>query len=175
MNLSEFAGCQLEAATIKLVELLELSEVCTMTPAWYVIQWPVVRMTPVDWAKTVTSLRRYCVFVDEGTAGSATRGQILLGTRVGNARVGVAWEWCTIRNTIVVMADPMSILSNLALVDDTGEPVLESTRLRILNDAIYATDWQRALLKERHHPMPIRPADHAVRVRDFSVSAASLV
>lgn len=59
--------------------------------------------------------------------------------------VGIAWDWREVLRDVVVMADPMSILSNVKFVDEEGEEFDDADRLLQLNTAVYNIPWQNAV------------------------------
>lgn len=54
----------------------------------------------------------------------------------------MAWDWVQLSRGIVTMADPLSVITNISLIDADGDilPALES--LRHLNEVVHATPWQ---------------------------------
>jgi hypothetical protein len=75
--------------------------------------------------------------------GIQRRGQVLWATDVDDAKVGVAWGWACLSNDAVVMLNPMSVTTNLALVDDSGDPLNFSQLMCCLNAIIYSLPWQQ--------------------------------
>jgi len=68
---------------------------------------------------------------------------VLWATDVDEAKVGVAWGWACLSNDAVVMLNPMSVTTNLALVDDSGDPLNFSQLMCCLNAIIYSLPWQQ--------------------------------
>jgi hypothetical protein len=72
---------------------------------------------------------------------SRTAGQTIWASNVGG-QVGMAWDWIHLSRGIVAMADPLSVVTNLRLInaDGDGLPMLET--LRYLNEVVHTLDWQ---------------------------------
>jgi hypothetical protein len=79
------------------------------------------------------------------------RGQVLWATDTEGEPVGLAWDWAEVRERLLVLADPMAVLSNVALVDEAGEALDPREQLVHLNDMIHALPWQERLIESREH------------------------
>jgi hypothetical protein len=77
-----------------------------------------------------------------GESSGRRQGQALWVAAHEGARVGLAWDWAEVCDRVVALRDPMTVLSNLDLVDERGELLDESERLVHLNSAIHELDWQ---------------------------------
>jgi hypothetical protein len=70
-----------------------------------------------------------------------------------SAAIGLAWEWLEISPRVVVMADQMTVVSNLYPIDGRGLRMSDSLRQLALCELIWALPWQRkirsALVVER--------------------------
>ena len=71
-------------------------------------------------------------------------GQAIWGSAAeeGDAPFGLAWDWEEVKDGVVALSDPMTIVSNVVLLED-GKPVDEFKRIVHLNNAIYQLPWQR--------------------------------
>jgi hypothetical protein len=116
-------------------------------PAWQVITWNPVEVTVGEFAQLTGRFRHLgtSVHVDEHLPG-LKYGQVLWGFEDGPMRIGLAWDWAEVRDRVVAMADPMKVLSNLALRRADGTLVSESDRLLHLNGAIHGWRWQAEVL-----------------------------
>jgi hypothetical protein len=116
-------------------------------PAWQVITWPPVVTTMGEFAQLATRFRHLgtSVHVDESMQG-LKYGQVLWGVEDGSSRIGLAWDWAEVRERVVAMADPMKVLSNVALRREDGVLVAERERLLHLNGAIHRWRWQSQVL-----------------------------
>ena|ERR1700754_234516 len=75
--------------------------------------------------------------------GCRASGQVLWSSDLGDSRVGLAWMWACRMDGLVVMLNPMSVASNLALLDDdSGEPLPPGRQVCCLNWVIYSLPWQ---------------------------------
>jgi hypothetical protein len=109
-------------------------------PPWTVCAWP-----PLLWQ--VEQLRRLQLrhlgtrVTNPGDQTSRTAGQTIWASN-GAGHVGMAWDWIHLSRGIVAMADPLSVVTNLRLVnaDGDGLPMLET--LRYLNEVVHTLDWQ---------------------------------
>jgi hypothetical protein len=77
-----------------------------------------------------------------GDQTSRTAGQTIWASTTGSAQVGMAWDWIHLSRGIVAMADPLSVVTNLRVVnaDGDGLPMLET--LRYLNEVVHTLNWQ---------------------------------
>ncbi len=97
---------------------------------WLLDTWPKVAWTPADddealgqWTHVRTSL------VGRDHQG-LQRGETLWVSDLDGVAVGAGWEWVEWRRGVVVLADPMGIVSNLEPPSDAGgAPALTLIRL----------------------------------------------
>ena len=113
-------------------------------PAWQVITWRPVNARLDEWDQTIRRLRHLGTTVHvEPSADKLMSGQVLWGVMSGDKQLGMAWDWKEVRPNVVVMADPMTILSNLNFTLDDGVSIAEGERLVQLNNAIHDLPWQK--------------------------------
>jgi len=62
-----------------------------------------------------------------------------------NGSIAIGFEWVQVVRTVVALADPMSIASNLAPVDDGDSMVGESRRAMLLNRLVHEMPWQQVV------------------------------
>lgn len=75
--------------------------------------------------------------------GCRSSGQVLWCSDSGGSRVGVAWMWARRLDGLVIIANPMSVASNLALLDDeSGDPLSPGRQVCCLNWLICSLPWQ---------------------------------
>lgn len=79
--------------------------------------------------------------------GTTVAGQVLWGTVIDHALVGVAWRWAKLKSGAVVLADPMAVATNLALVDE-GRPLTVTALACCMNAIIFDLPWQQRILTE---------------------------
>lgn len=121
-------------------------------PAWSIPSW-----SAVFW-QTGTSLRLQhteTVRASDTSRGLARGLTMWCADNNGQtpAAIGLAWEWLEISPRVVVMADQMTVVSNLYPIDGRGLLMSDSQRLLALCELIWALPWQRkiraALVAER--------------------------
>ena len=111
-------------------------------PAWQIIGWPAVDLSIDRWAELSG-------FQPVGHASrldeEARRlGNTLWSVAIDGHRVGLAWEWLEVHPNVFAMSDPMSIMSNVALIVN-GRMTNEFERVLHLNNAVYQLGWQQAI------------------------------
>jgi hypothetical protein len=72
-------------------------------------------------------------------------GQVLWAGEIEGRRFGIAWDWAEMFPHVVAMTDPMSIQSNMILLDDAGGVLADSVRVVRLNSAVHGLAWQHGL------------------------------
>lgn len=113
-----------------------------MTPPWSLRAWP-----PVLWQATcMTDLQ----FIHLGTRvlspghhDQPSIGQTVWGGFSTDGEAGVAWDWIEIMPGVVAMADPMSVVTNIRLLNREGEVLTAWEAARHLNEIVHALPWQR--------------------------------
>lgn len=104
--------------------------------AWPPILWQVERLRPLQLRHLGTRV------TSPGDPVNRPAGQTLWAIAAEDRQAGMAWDWVQLSRGIVTMADPLSVITNISLVDADGDilPALES--LRHLNEVVHATPWQ---------------------------------
>jgi len=54
----------------------------------------------------------------------------------------MAWDWIHLPAGVVSMADPLSVVTNLRLVNSDGDTLTPLESLRCLNEVVHALPWQ---------------------------------
>lgn len=54
----------------------------------------------------------------------------------------MAWDWIQLSAGVVAMADPLSVVTNLRLVNPDGDVLSQLESLRCLNEVVHALPWQ---------------------------------
>jgi hypothetical protein len=109
-----------------------------------VLSWSRVQLPVSACRRSARIVEPMGVTITSGPADRSSRGQVVCGYQSQGSLVGLAWDWMEVRRNVVVMSDPMCIVSNLDLVDDAdGSNVAEGDRLLVLNELAFALDWQR--------------------------------
>lgn len=120
------------------------------TPAWTVAAWPEVFVTVGQLAQAVVHLRP----IDTSTHHNAPtsmprRGQTLWGGCIDGHEVGIAWDWAEVSESVLAVSDPMRVLTNLILMDESGKLLDDDICVLHLNTAIHDLQWQSQVLAER--------------------------
>ncbi len=111
-------------------------------PAWHIVGWPAVDLSIEQW----TGLSGFQLVGHSSRLDEEGRrsGSTLWAAKAAAGRVGLAWEWCELQSNVVVMSDPMSIMSNVVLRDEERK-TNEFERILHLNNAVYQLPWQKRL------------------------------
>ncbi len=114
-------------------------------PPWQLILWKPVLASLPEFRRLLGKLRPYdAAGCDRAVSGGGLReGQTLWVASLGDDRLGLAWDWAEVREHVVALRDPMSVLSNVCLLDERGERLDEAHRIVHLNSALHELDWQR--------------------------------
>ena len=94
----------------------------------------------------VADLRPLGEAIDKGRRdGELSYGQVVWGGSAEGQPVGLAWEWCEVRRDVILLADPMTVITNLCLTDEEGEPLSDREMILLLNNTIHGLAWQASL------------------------------
>lgn len=119
---------------------------------WHVASWRDVSLTLAQRQWMIRRLaHRACSGPPDGDLREGARGQVMWACDIAQGTVGLSWDWFVLRPGVLVMADPMNIVSNLVFVDDEGRPLAESSRIVELNTIVHALAWQPGVL-HAHQP-----------------------
>lgn len=77
-------------------------------------------------------------------------GQTLWGAGPEDRSAGVAWDWVEIVEGVVAMADPMSVVTNLRLINANGEALGAQELAVQLHQMVYALPWQTEVHRVLH-------------------------
>lgn len=107
-------------------------------PAWTILAMPTVLWrTPwrgLHFEHVSTAVTSQLDALSGDTVWTAANGSIALG-----------FEWVQVMRTVVALADPMSIASNLSPVDADDSAVSESRRAMLLNRLVHEVPWQQVV------------------------------
>lgn len=110
-------------------------------PPWTVRAWP-----PLLWQVETSQrlqLRHLGTRVtNPGDQISRTSGQTIWAAALGDQQAGMAWDWIQLSRGVVAMADPLSVVTNLRLVNPAGDVLTPLESLRRLNEVVHTLDWQ---------------------------------
>jgi hypothetical protein len=77
-----------------------------------------------------------------GDQTSRTSGQTIWATTAPHGQAGMAWDWIQLSAGVVAMADPLSVITNLRLINPDGEALSQLEALRHLNEVVHVLPWQ---------------------------------
>jgi hypothetical protein len=100
----------------------------------------------MEWRRISRSLRELELFCEFDAASGVQRGESLWGTPSCGALVAVGWKWSEVDTDVVAIDNPMSISSNVVLLDELGQELSPSKRILHLNNAVYRLGWQSRVI-----------------------------
>ncbi len=87
-------------------------------------------------------------------------GQTTWTFEENGSTAAVGWEWVELRKGVAVLADPMSLQSNVEFASGDEQAPLESNKIILLNTMVSSLPWQWHVRKTletaraKHPPMP---------------------
>jgi hypothetical protein len=110
-------------------------------PPWTVRAWP-----PLLWQVETPprlQLRHLGTRVtNPGDQISRTSGQTIWAVPLAGGQAGMAWDWIHLARGVVAMADPLSVVTNLRLINADGDGLSLLETLRYLNEVVHTLSWQ---------------------------------
>ena len=107
---------------------------------WTVLAMPVVcwcrPWKHVDFRHSTTSLLR-------GPHG--LEGTTLWTSACGKA---IGWEWLQVHEGVVALADPMSVVTNVKLVNADGSEITDACRIIVLGEIVHGLKWHREVRRQ---------------------------
>ena len=79
---------------------------------------------------------------DDGSASGMRAGDTVWIAQDDQWPAGLAWEWVEARPGLLMLADPNSIITNLAVVDKDRQLVTGLKKIVALNQLVHALNWQ---------------------------------
>ena len=79
---------------------------------------------------------------DDGTRSGMRAGETVWVAQNDEWIAGMAWEWVEARTGVLMLSDPNSIVTNLALVDQDRRLVSDLKKIIALNELVHRLDWQ---------------------------------
>jgi len=104
--------------------------------AWPSLLWQVDNLGPLQLRHLGTRV------TNPGDQVSRTAGQTIWAASLGDHQAGMAWDWIQLARGVVAMADPLSVVTNLRLVNPDGDVLTPLESLRRLNEVVHTLDWQ---------------------------------
>lgn len=116
---------------------------------WHVATWRPVFWTDAQFTAMLRRLKPLSTTMDiDGRTGLAS-GTVLWGVLDGDTRVGIGWDWGEVSHGVVTMTDPMTVLSNIRIMDDGQDGEELDGRVLRLNRAIHCLRWQDGIVRAR--------------------------
>lgn len=123
------------------------------TSAWTLRAWPPV-FRAAGHPLPATFEHRSTRIFDDGTDTRPCTGQTMWVWPAEDGDVGVAWDWVQVSRGVVSMLDPMSVLTNMKLLGDSGEVLTAWQAARHLNEIVFMLPWQREVRRALSHHDP---------------------
>jgi hypothetical protein len=121
-----------------------------MTPAWIVCAWP-----PLLWQASRAPQLQLCHLgtsvLNSGDEACLSSGQTLWGDASDRQSAGVAWDWVELQQGVVAMSDPLGLVTNLKLLDDSGEALTQIQAAVRLHQLVHCLPWQNEVQRALHH------------------------
>ncbi|MGE5115016.1 MAG: DUF4902 domain-containing protein [Betaproteobacteria bacterium] len=115
-----------------------------MTAAWHVASWP-----PLLWqARAAAELRLVHLATqvlrrdDDDDDDARCSGHTVWATRASGGPAGMAWDWVRMPQGAVALADPLALLTNLWLLDGSGQVLSPLQAAPHLNGVVHRLPWQ---------------------------------
>ena len=113
-----------------------------MANAWALRAWP-----PLLWQATERKPVRFHHLGTHVSPGEelpgCMAGQTVWTAQAAEGEAGMAWDWIEIARGVVAIADPLSVVTNVRLVNDEGEVLTALQAARFLNEMVRALPWQQ--------------------------------
>ncbi len=113
--------------------------------AWSVHGWP-VSLWQLASLGELRLAHLHTRVLHSGSPSQTCRGQTLWAAPASPshayAAVGIAWDWVRLDCGVVCLADPMGLVSNIALVDDAGATLPPLATVVELHAVLNPLDWQ---------------------------------
>ncbi|KPF41635.1 hypothetical protein D621_21220 [beta proteobacterium AAP51] len=70
-------------------------------------------------------------------------GQTVWTAHAEEGEAGMAWDWVELAHGVVALADPLSVVTNVRLVNADGEVLTALQAARFINEMVRALPWQQ--------------------------------
>lgn len=121
-------------------------------PPWAVRAWP-----PLLWQlgrNNSLPLQHLCTQVHPSEDPAfRSMGQTLWAAECEAGQAAMAWDWVELAEGLFALADPMAIVTNLRLVDDSGEFLPDGESVRHINGIVHGLPWQQTVGQAVVHPV----------------------
>jgi len=110
-------------------------------PPWTVRAWPPL-LCQVNNLRPLMLRHLGTRVTNPGDQVSRTAGQTIWAAAAAEGQAGMAWDWIQLSAGVVAMADPLSVVTNLRLVNPDGDVLSQLQALRHLNEVVHRLRWQ---------------------------------
>jgi len=110
-------------------------------PPWTVRAWPPL-LCQVNNLRPLMLRHLGTRVTNPGDQVSRTSGQTIWAAAAAEGQAGMAWDWIQLPAGVVAMADPLSVVTNLRLVNTEGDTLTALESLRCLNEVVHTLPWQ---------------------------------
>jgi hypothetical protein len=123
--------------------------------------WPVAALSSAAAEVNHAQTRVLRAAAGEDRMAGVTRWE----RRYADVSAWLEWDWVELSVGTIAQSDPLSVRSNVLLLDDRGRPLLSSRRRATLATLVYLLPWQGPVLDEvRRLTTPRRNGTAALRL-----------
>jgi len=123
--------------------------------------WPVAALSSAAAEVNHAQTRVLRTAAGEDRMAGVTRWE----RRYADVSAWLEWDWVELSVGTIAQSDPLSVRSNVLLLDDRGRPLLSSRRRATLATLVYLLPWQGPVLDEvRRLTTPRRNGTAALRL-----------
>lgn len=123
-----------------------------MNPSWTIRAWP-ARLWQADGASDLHFHHLDTQVFPMTDDDAPVSGQTVWRGAAADGEIGVAWDWVMLSQDVVAMADPMSVVTNLQLLGDSGEVLTSWEAARHLSRIVYGLPWQNEVKRVVRHQL----------------------
>jgi hypothetical protein len=136
----------------------------TRCPAWTLRAWPTL-LWQVGKAIPLQMQHLGTQITVTGDSSLRAVGQTLWAWHTDEGDAGMAWDWVLLDAGVVAMADPMTVMTNLRLVRETGEVLTGYEAARHINVLVHTLPWQHEVERALDHHARRPPPPPKIRLR----------
>jgi hypothetical protein len=112
-------------------------------------QWRPIAARLTEWNRAVPAFRHlHTVPSPDSDDDVLQHGHVIWGTLNGPMPMALCWEWAEVRLGVVVIFNPMNVLSNVRLLSEDGQPFSHGQTVLAFNSFVHEVNWQRGLCDE---------------------------
>lgn len=145
-----------------------LQEHALPTRAWMINTWKSTTWSPPADQTQWRQWKHMTTVVLDRDSDGRLMGETVWVLQGDQTTIGAAWEWIEWQPRVIILMDPMAIVSNVEVFGDPGAPI---SRPIALNTIAHALPWREQVLRtisEREQaftwPMPCVPQSPRMRL-----------